>query len=55
MGESGLVVEVFREGPCVTCALFWFCVFSVLHMSQALHGAEVVENAGCVVMPGIRL
>lgn len=30
------------------------CV-SVLHMSQALHGAEAEGNAGCVVMPGIRL
>ena len=55
MGASGLVVEVFREGPCVTCALCWFSVFSVLHMSQALHGAEVEGNADCVVMPGIRL
>lgn len=26
MGASGWVVEVFRERPCVTCALCWFCV-----------------------------
>lgn len=42
-GASGLVVEVFREGPYVTCAL-WFHVFAMLHMSQALHGAEGVQG-----------
>lgn len=35
------------------CHLCWFHVFSVLHISQALHGAEVEGHADCVVMPGL--
>lgn len=46
-GASGLAAEVFREGPCVTCALHPFHVFSMLQMSQALHGAEAEGGAGC--------
>lgn len=49
-----MVAEVFREGPCVTGALHLFPVFPMLHMSQALRGAEVEGGSGCWGMPGLR-
>lgn len=45
-GASGLLAEVFREGPCVTGALHLFRVFPMLRTSQALRGAEVEGGSG---------
>lgn len=54
MGASGLVAEVFREGPRGACALGG-SVFSMLLTSQGVHGAGVEGSGGCVITPGLQL